>query len=113
MDDAVVKIERTCVYADVRRLCSEVGRGRNIGLHNLFRLYTDGGKSDASRALYLFETLEGMVEEKMGRLGSGGQLIFHPMYAVGDPPSYFRNDRPPSIRPSCYRIRPDTREIHL
>lgn len=60
-----------------------------------------------------FETLEGMVEEKMGRLGSGGQLIFHPMYAVGDPPSYFRNDRPPSIRPICYRIRPDTREIHL
>lgn len=63
MDDAVVKIERTCVYADVRRLCSEVGRGRNIGLHNLFRLYTDGGKSDASRALYLFRNV--------GRYGRG------------------------------------------
>lgn len=51
---------------------------RNIGLHNLFRLYIDGGKSDASRALYLFETFEGIsgtVEKmvgKMGRLGSGG-----------------------------------------
>ena len=59
----MVKIERTCVYADVRRLCSEVGRGRNIGLHNLFRLYTDGGKSDASRALYLFRNV--------GRYGRG------------------------------------------
>lgn len=90
MDDAAIKIERMCTRR-CPRLCDvgrgnvgrEVGRGawggkRNIGLHNLFRLYIDGGKSDASRALYLFETFEGIsgtVEKmvgKMGRLGSEG-----------------------------------------
>lgn len=90
-------------------------KGRKIGLHNLFRLYTDGGKSDASRALYLFGTLEGIGygREEDGTPGKRRRLIFHPMYAVGDPPSYFRNDRPPSIPAICYRIRADIREIHL
>lgn len=99
------------VYTTVRGCTTVVGRGnvgkgggRNIGLHNLFRLYIDGGKSDASRALYLFEGMVGYGREdgrEDGTLGKPRQLIFHPMYA--DPP--FRNDRPPSIRAICYRIR--------
>lgn len=77
-------------------------------MHNLFRLYIDGGKSDASRALYLFGTFEGIGYGREdgredGTLGKPRQLIFRPMYAVADPP--FRNDRPPSIRAICYRIR--------